>query len=794
MTVSWRWPTLFLLAAQTIGAEEDNWEHCRGLECTDSDVQWNEDLERLARSFTPIVKHGCFQGVEEHVERECCHHLTPMAATAVGCFDGYFTRELCCATPLEVEAEEDEQAVAEPWRIDEECEAYWTAREEALHNLAPKKCLGDFAVGRGSRGPFVWNGVHVKARNPEDYFWAAAISSRCVNWLKQSQIATPGGRLRTEAKPKCQEVSHGRGRFELISPGEVWEPPNHAVAMSLKAQDGRSEVLPIVRNAREGSRNASKASAPSFYFLVLDSVSRSTFQKRMPLTYAFITSQALQGVGSRATASLPRSHEVFSFPRYHTLQFGGTMAQMFPVFFSGILRCTDAQDRAQMTPSRTYNISGPLQKCGLERFLKSVLMELRDAGYRLGFATTLKAVSGLLRSTRWDYVLPYMGKENIGDDADDAGNEAATDDVGDFVCTGGGRKAFELALSWAQQVLRFSRPFRGRPSRPHFVYVHLQAAHVNLQMVSFLDAALREHLQQVMHANPDLVIALASDHGALSRTCDQRSPMMHLLVPRSLLGARPGFRRVLRSNQEQVVSGWDLHATFRHLARFVEDNPDDVGRFQSLLARGIRELVISPLKAFQEVTAVDLQGGFDPRSFFQEMAPGRGCRGAGVLSSHCAYWKSTGQEVIFCVPWRNLSTTNLDQLGGSDLAKSRAAIPRMALQDLVCTAMEQTVIAAALDDIDRTTRVPDASRDTRVCALPTLKQLETVTSYGMGRFVLRMVLNEGAPNAVFDVSFELPSYRTRRVERMTITQVTRYRIHEACTPRGILAEFCLCAA
>lgn len=199
--------------------------------------------------------------------------------------------------------------------------------------------------------------------------------------------------------------------------------------------------------------------------------------------------------------------------------------------------------------------------------------------------------------------------------------------------------------------------------------------------------------------------------------------------------------------------------------------------------RGITELVASPAKAYQEVTAVDLTGGFAPRSLFQPMKRGRGCLGAGVSAVHCAFQQRSRPEMLFCVPWDELSETSLSQLGGSATARAHADIPRTSVQDLVCTAMEQTVVVWALDDI---------ARAGAGCARPSLRVLESVTSFGMGRFVLRIVLNEGDPFRVFDVAFSLPSYRTRRVESVHILQVTRYRKYEACTPPGALPEFCVC--
>ena len=109
--------------------------------------------------------------------------------------------------------------------------------------------------------------------------------------------------------------------------------------------------------------------------------------------------------------------------------------------------------------SGTYNVTGPLRKCSA--FELSALAKLGQSGYRLAFATSLWAVTGLVQGVKWDHVLPYAGEL-----ADESTNKHV-----DFACMGS-KHYHELMFSWSQKVLDM---YRTKPA-PFFLYQHMQAS------------------------------------------------------------------------------------------------------------------------------------------------------------------------------------------------------------------------------------------------------------------------------------------------------------------------------
>lgn len=216
----------------------------------------------------------------------------------------------------------------------------------------------------------------------------------------------------------------------------------------------------------------------------------------------------------------------------------------------------------------------------------------------------------------------------------------------DFQCIGP-HFYYQLVMDWSRDVFSSLRDV------PVFLYSHFQAGHLNRRSLQHLDLALRDHFVMILTRRPDLIVVLMSDHGDVSRACDQKSPVLHFLVPSALLRARPDMAAALYSNQERIVSGWDLFATLKHLAEFQSRDSLDVAGFQALLKQGIGEIIASPVKHFQEVTRIDLQGGFEPKSLFQLLPLQRGCVAAGIKAHLCA--ARTPPRPLFCTPWSALS-------------------------------------------------------------------------------------------------------------------------------------------
>lgn len=146
------------------------------------------------------------------------------------------------------------------------------------------------------------------------------------------------------------------------------------VVHALAEQSGQRQLLHIFRRKSHPAGKVRRRSAvddrPSIYFLVLDSVSRLTLRRHLPQTYALLT-QARDKITAKGTSelpdnltnaaisvansdqvlvqhrlsadasassnyTLPPSHSVISFSRYHTLIYKSTRAQLTPMVYGGL--------------------------------------------------------------------------------------------------------------------------------------------------------------------------------------------------------------------------------------------------------------------------------------------------------------------------------------------------------------------------------------------------------------------------------------------------------------------------
>jgi len=307
-----------------------------------------------------------------------------------------------------------------------------------------------------------------------------------------------------------------------------------------------------------------------------------------------------------------------------------------------------------------------------------------------------------------------------------------------------------------------------------------------------LDRELRDHLQEVTRLHPDVVVALASDHGEVMSMCDHRTPFLKLLMPQSLLERRPELRKNLLRNSKQVVSGWDLFATLHHLTRFNESRPRDLSGFGRLREMGMRTIQASPIRDFQAAARVDLESDFAPMSIFQELPEGRSCAQAGISSSHCAFRRQIGGEhLILCHPWEKLSAVTQEKLVGLPNVKLLAAWPQNVESYLACQVSDIAVVHHLVLNMQDLTE-PKTPGEARACEIQTLRDTELLTADGSGVFVARFLINQGDPPRVFDGRFEWTSFLSRMPIIQDVQQVTRYQKYEACTPQGLPAMYCVC--
>eukprot|EP00927_Polykrikos_kofoidii_P056344 TRINITY_DN5048_c0_g2_i1.p1 TRINITY_DN5048_c0_g2~~TRINITY_DN5048_c0_g2_i1.p1 ORF type:complete len:545 (-),score=62.81 TRINITY_DN5048_c0_g2_i1:15-1469(-) len=475
------------------------------------------------------------------------------------------------------------------------------------------------------------------------------------------------------------------------------------------------------------------------------------------------------------TPIVPDSHIVLNFSRYHTVQGGGTLAQLIPMLYGGLRhKCFTGS-----SSSIRRNMSRWLYDCLL--FNLSAPAELRRSGYRLAFSSSLEEVTQLVARIKWDYMCPFLG--GVFGQSDDAG--------GDAVCMGPDH-LFEYVLRWNMQFLG------AQGSAPFFLYSHFTGHHHNARTLEAMDVPVRDHLLEAARRNPDAILILMGDHGIITKFCDQSAPILNVLVPRSLVREQPKMFAALAANRDLVVSPWDLFATLHHIAfigrregqlpehyvysrRRTEveaaardgDVDSGLGMFSLPLARGITHIEASPVPHHQKRFTIDLAKGFAPRSIFEAMPPRRGCRHAGIEKSHCKL-RVRGQSV-------SVSCIHNTTIGGS----KKHVLPTGTVL-LVCNWMEK-VAPLLLSKIN--TEIASVGGE-EACQFLTVQRLQS-WSVIFGVWSLRIETNEGEPNAIYDFQFHMHD-DTHQVRDISFLPVTRYNKYAWCTPKRLSSAICIC--
>lgn len=696
--------------------------------------------------------------------RACC----AAGPDAPGCFAGpTATYERCCRDGWRPEArateeveEQDEREDRprpgdDPAAVDRACAGLW------IDPAAAAKASAEWERGldktlRCRRGGAAWaewvgDAIRLAAHVPQVDFTVVDLShchwgvAECANRseLLRHRSTVVGGARASRARPGMTAalVLHGRGQRKggRWPPQLLWAPPRRARAR----------------------RRTPAAEAPSVYVLSIDSLSRSSFPIVMPRTFEFLTGRR-GGRPSLAAGQLPRSHAATEFQRFHTLNFGGTLSQVFPMLFGGLrLPCerATAQQVSEGFAHNLYNLTRAVRACGVAANAPSAL---RRAGYRLatsftdvGFGSVVRGAAG-----EWDHVLPYVADAVQAFGPLGHAKALVVEVPRDYICAGH-RQLHDMVLEWNEQLLAVHRE-RGEPL---FLYSHLLGAHLKETRAAGLDATVHDHLRRSLAANPDLLVLFLSDHGSTDIACDQRAPVLHVLAPRRQ------HAEALVANGRAVVSPLDLHATFLRLA--------GAGGWEEL-RRGLgKSLAAAPAKAYQEALHLDLASPqLDPRSIFEPLPPERSCAAAGIPRWHCAV-RDAGR---LGTPVSCLGT----ETGGVDGEEAELAC------HILTHAVGPSIIRALNQELEAVRHA---------CAVFTMRRLESFafsgSSLGGRRWVLRFSVNEGQPPRVFEVGVQL---RTRddgsglllSVSVLSWMQVTLYQKYEACTPRGAPAELCVC--
>eukprot|EP00929_Paragymnodinium_shiwhaense_P068536 TRINITY_DN34486_c0_g2_i1.p1 TRINITY_DN34486_c0_g2~~TRINITY_DN34486_c0_g2_i1.p1 ORF type:complete len:375 (-),score=66.23 TRINITY_DN34486_c0_g2_i1:324-1448(-) len=369
-------------------------------------------------------------------------------------------------------------------------------------------------------------------------------------------------------------------------------------------------------------------------------------------------------------------------------------------------------------------------------------------------------------------MLPYLGEL-------EAVKQLGAEETLDTVCIGG-VPYHQMVFSWVESLLKLHSS-----DTPLFLYAHLQAAHGTVKHLPGMDAALRDHLVRVLRSHPDLIVLLASDHGMVSVPCDQKMPLLHMLVPRSLTARYPSISLALQRNVRELVTTWDLFWTLLQLAAGgLGESDGELQRLDQLRHQGVDEVLLAPAKPFQETSSIKLSSAVSPQSLFTRLPTARRCPQAGIAVQHCSVIRATPRRVrcdgsaLATQPVINDAGAAEEVAAVSEAAKSICEVVKLAMMRAVMAWFAETL-----------TRLDPEGR----CARLTLGQLMHVDSDGRGsRYSLRFEAQEGRPQrGVFDIVFEALLWHSVRI--VSVSQVTRYKKYEGCAPPGVPPEVCICS-
>eukprot|EP00929_Paragymnodinium_shiwhaense_P022756 TRINITY_DN14444_c2_g1_i1.p1 TRINITY_DN14444_c2_g1~~TRINITY_DN14444_c2_g1_i1.p1 ORF type:complete len:429 (-),score=36.40 TRINITY_DN14444_c2_g1_i1:222-1508(-) len=344
------------------------------------------------------------------------------------------------------------------------------------------------------------------------------------------------------------------------------------------------------------------------------------------------------------------------------------------------------------------------------------------------------------------------------------------------------RRGIPILLKWSADIIAL---YNGTPT---FLYTHLDAGHVKRTDSHFIDRSVRDHLETMLKAYPDLTIMVMADHGAVNKACDQKAPFMTLILPRLLLDAHPTIESALEQNRRKVTSPFDVFVTLRHLLQlgnWNEVTEEYRDPFKALQNAGVEKVTASFFRYNQYIHTVKLQSDFSPRSLLEVLPDKHGCAAAGIFDYHCSVRTKQAPARLFCMPHAELSEITRTQF-------SAAVSSSTPLYRSVCKSALEFVAKHLTAALRGYTRGAVETSVSRVCQPFTVERLEFIEGQGRS-YVLRVVTGQGDPLAVFDITVGVHVVgQTIGFGVIGARQVTRWNKYQACTPELLMAEFCIC--
>eukprot|EP00927_Polykrikos_kofoidii_P033656 TRINITY_DN2847_c0_g2_i1.p1 TRINITY_DN2847_c0_g2~~TRINITY_DN2847_c0_g2_i1.p1 ORF type:complete len:856 (-),score=66.05 TRINITY_DN2847_c0_g2_i1:359-2734(-) len=518
------------------------------------------------------------------------------------------------------------------------------------------------------------------------------------------------------------------------------------------ADDGRSALFSRGPSHRGGARSR----RPNIYLLVLDSVSRQAMTTLMPHTSALFSGKT----------KLPWGWRSAWFSKYHALQHGTTVENLFSLLYGGLLKGSNDTNRGVVCkPDQGSEIVRDWTHT--DRHLSA---RAHVEGAKFDFSMTMN-VPEIHDALAADDLAPSFF--DFASLVADFRGEHLEVEGSDFTCFAGVTLA-EHVLEWNAARLRFG----GRM----LVYSHLRGIHCPLPARDFkvlakLDKPLHMHLDQLMRLK-DVAIFLLSDHGRWDLTCDQRNPFLGLLVPSR-------WAPQLASSGG-LTSAWDVYATVRQLLSIGGDlslPEDDLAGMSELV--GARVCVQpSPQRDLQAGLSCMPPASMKPISLLDPslIPSNRTCAEAGISEDHCALYGTLW--------WTHLCVDGGERLSQATRDMMLHFSPDLT-QVLWCgfgwklaakaTKHANAVLAAA---------------GAHACWPLRVDAVELVTHEMLSKkHVVRFRLQESPPR-VFDATFFYTEggaiTDADHYALLAVSQVTRYRDYEWCAQSGESTKFCRC--
>ncbi len=388
------------------------------------------------------------------------------------------------------------------------------------------------------------------------------------------------------------------GRYDGLLVG-FWQPEAEHPRFLEYFLEPSSREKPAAE--RSSPRSEAESSRANIYMLGIDSTSRISFEHFAPKLAKL--RKKLTGVEGG------ESHTLLEFRRFYTPVFGGTMPNMFPVYYGGSKQdCFYTKANRSETP----------EQCGVDEGAGSVFRVAAGNGYLTAVSTS----DDDFPFPQVDHFLPRFHEEALGKSGLDleVAERLALGGIGGVSSSGNrfdrcfaGHENGPASSNAVQRILGWNEGMllgKGGDAedKPVFLSSMLDWSHSKgIQELLRYDneGVLLDHLERVLAGQGgqarDTIVILYSDHGrsdpqfgisdSASGSCDQKRPYLGVFVPNgkeSELAEKLGLSDLkqlgalerLHALTGSLVSHWDLHQTLVELLGG-ESRGDTSGLIQS---------------------------------------------------------------------------------------------------------------------------------------------------------------------------------------------------------------------